>query len=174
MSGLPVNAKYELRDLIPVGIAVAVVIVDQLTKLWIMTTFALHEQQNIIPGVFDLVYVTNTGAAFGFLAGSKNLLRQAFFVAVAIIALIVIVFAYGHLKRQGRIFVYALGLIAGGAVGNLIDRLRFGSVVDFLDFYLGSYHWPAFNVADSAITVGVALFLLGTLLQHQKQKKEDN
>jgi signal peptidase II len=139
-----------------------------------MTTFALHEQQNIIPGVFDLVYVTNTGAAFGFLAGSKNLLRQAFFVAVAIIALIVIVFAYGHLKRQGRIFVYALGLIAGGAVGNLIDRLRFGSVVDFLDFYLGSYHWPAFNVADSAITVGVALFLLGTLLQHQKQKKEDN
>jgi signal peptidase II len=174
MSGLPVNAKYELRDLIPVGIAVAVAIVDQLTKLWIMTTFALHEQQNIIPGVFDLVYVTNTGAAFGFLAGSKNLLRQAFFVAVAIIALIVIVFAYGHLKRQGRIFVYALGLIAGGAVGNLIDRLRFGSVVDFLDFYLGSYHWPAFNVADSAITVGVALFLLGTLLQHQKQKKEDN
>ena len=174
MSGLPVNAKYELRDLIPVGIAVAVAIVDQLTKLWIMTTFALHEQQNIIPGVFDLVYVTNTGAAFGFLAGSKNLLRQSFFVAVAIIALIVIVFAYGHLKRQGRIFVYALGLIAGGAVGNLIDRLRFGSVVDFLDFYLGSYHWPAFNVADSAITVGVALFLLGTLLQHQKQKKEDN
>lgn len=174
MSGLPVNPKYELRDLIPFGIAVAVAIVDQLTKLWIMTTFALHEQQNIIPGVFDLVYVTNTGAAFGFLAGSKNLLRQAFFVAVAIIALIVIVFAYGHLKRQGRIFVYALGLIAGGAVGNLIDRLRFGSVVDFLDFYLGSYHWPAFNVADSAITVGVALFLLGTLLQHQKQKKEDN
>ncbi len=168
------NPKYELRDLIPFGIAVAVAIVDQLTKLWIMTTFALHEQQNIIPGVFDLVYVTNTGAAFGFLAGSKNLLRQAFFVAVAVIALIVIVFAYGHLKRQGRIFVYALGLIAGGAVGNLIDRLRFGSVVDFLDFYLGSYHWPAFNVADSAITVGVALFLLGTLLQHQKQKKEDN
>lgn len=174
MSGLPVNAKYELRDLIPVGIAVAVAIVDQLTKLWIMTTFALHEQQNIIPGVFDLVYVTNTGAAFGFLAGSKNLLRQAFFVAVAIIALIVIVFAYGHLKRQGRIFVYALGLIAGGAVGNLIDRLRFGSVVDFLDFYLGSYHWPAFNAADSAITLGVGLFLLGTLLQHQEQKREDN
>ena len=168
------NAKYELRDLIPVGIAVAVAIVDQLTKLWIMTTFALHEQQNIIPGVFDLVYVTNTGAAFGFLAGSKNLLRQAFFVAVAIIALIVIIFAYGHLKRQGRIFVYALGLIAGGAVGNLIDRLRFGSVVDFLDFYLGSYHWPAFNAADSAITVGVALFLLGTLLQHLEQKRESN
>jgi signal peptidase II len=166
-----VNAKYELKDLIPVGIAVAVVIVDQLTKLWIMTEFALHEQQNIIPGFFNLVHVTNTGAAFGFLAGSKTWLRQAFFVTVSVVALIVIVYAYGHLKKQGRIFVYALGLIAGGAVGNLIDRLRFGSVVDFLDFYLGSYHWPAFNAADSAITVGVSLFMLGTLLQHMKESR---
>ena len=163
------NTKYELHDLIPVGIAATVVIVDQLTKLWIMTNFALHEQLHIIPGFFDLVYVTNTGAAFGFLAGSKTWLRQAFFVTVSIAALVVMVFAYGHLRKQARIFVYALGLIAGGAVGNFIDRLRFGAVVDFLDFYLGSYHWPAFNAADSAITVGVALFLLGTLLQHMKQ-----
>ena len=164
--------KYELNDLVPVGLALAVVIVDQLSKLWIMTTFVLHEQQNIIPGFFNLVYVTNTGAAFGFLAGSNTWLRQAFFVTVAIAALIVILFAYGHLKKQARIFVYALGLIAGGALGNLIDRLRFGSVVDFLDFYLGSYHWPAFNAADSAITVGVALFLLGTFLQHREQEKQ--
>ena len=167
-----VAIKFELNDLVPVGLALAVVIVDQLSKLWIMATFALHEQQNIIPGFFNLVYVTNTGAAFGFMAGSKTWLRQAFFVAVAIAALIVIVFAYGHLKKQARIFVYALGLIAGGALGNLIDRLRFGSVVDFLDFYLGSYHWPAFNAADSAITVGVALFLLGTFLQHAEQEKK--
>jgi signal peptidase II len=167
-----VNAKFELRDLIPVGIAALVIIIDQLTKLWIMTNFALYEQQNVIPGLFDLVYVTNTGAAFGFLAGSKNLLRQLFFVGVAIVALVVIVYAYGHLKKQGKIFVYALGLIGGGAIGNLIDRLRFGSVVDFLDFYLGSYHWPAFNAADSAITVGVGLFLLGTLLQHIKETEE--
>ena len=166
------NAKFELRDLIPVGIAALVIIIDQLTKLWIMTNFALYEQQNVIPGLFDLVYVTNTGAAFGFLAGSKNLLRQLFFVGVAIVALVVIVYAYGHLKKQGKIFVYALGLIGGGAIGNLIDRLRFGSVVDFLDFYLGSYHWPAFNAADSAITVGVGLFMLGTLLQHMEEREE--
>ena len=172
--GLPVNAKYDLSDLVPAAIAVAVVIVDQLSKLWIMATFSLHEQQDIIPGFFNLVYVTNTGAAFGFLAGSKTMLRQAFFVAVAIVALIIIVFAYGQLKRQGKIFVYALGFIAGGAVGNLIDRLRFGSVVDFLDFYLGSHHWPAFNAADSAITIGVGLFLLGTLLQHLKERKESS
>lgn len=165
------NAKFEMRDLLPVGIAASVVIVDQLTKLWIMTNFALHEQQNIIPGFFDLVYVTNTGAAFGFLAGDKNLLRQTFFVGVALVAMVVIVYAYGHLKKQGRIFVYSLGLIGGGAIGNLIDRLRFGSVVDFLDFYLGRHHWPAFNAADSAITIGVGLFMLGTLLQHLAEKR---
>ena len=166
------NTKFELRDFIPVGIAALVVIIDQLTKLWIMTNLGLHEQQNVISGFFNLVYVTNTGAAFGFLAGSKSWLRQVFFVGVAVVALGVIVYAYGHLKRQGRIFVYALGLIGGGAIGNLIDRLRFGSVVDFLDFYFGSYHWPAFNAADSAITVGVGLFLLGTVLQHLEEKKK--
>ena len=165
------NTKFELRDFIPVGIAALVVIIDQLTKLWIMTNLGLHEQQNVISGFFNLVYVTNTGAAFGFLAGSKSWLRQVFFVGVAVVALGVIVYAYGHLKRQGRIFVYALGLIGGGAIGNLIDRLRFGSVVDFLDFYFGSYHWPAFNAADSAITVGVGLFMLGTLLQHMEEKR---
>lgn len=165
------NTKYEMSDFLSVGIAAVVVIVDQLTKLWIMTTFALHGQQNIIPGFFNLVYVTNTGAAFGFLAGNNSFLRQVFFVAVALIALIVIIFSYKHLKRQGRIFIYALGLIAGGAVGNLIDRLRLGSVVDFLDFYIGSYHWPAFNAADSAISIGVGLFLLGTVLQHKKEKQ---
>ena len=165
------NVKFELRDLIPVGIAALVVIIDQLTKLWIMTNFGLHEQQNVIPGFFNLVYVTNTGAAFGFLAGSKSWLRQLFFVGVSAVALVVIVYAYGHLKKQGRMFVYALGLIGGGAIGNLIDRLRFGSVVDFLDFYLAGYHWPAFNIADSAITVGVGLFMLGTLLQHLEEKR---
>ena len=165
------NGKFEMGDLVPVGIAALVVVIDQLTKLWIMTNFALHEQQNIIPGFFDLVYVTNTGAAFGFLAGSKNMLRQVFFVGVALVALVVIVYAYVHLKKQGRIFVYSLGLIGGGAIGNLIDRLRFGSVVDFLDFYLGNHHWPAFNAADSAITVGVGLFMLGTLLQHLAEKR---
>ena len=159
-------------DLVPIIVAVAVVGIDQLTKLWIMAQFALYEHLEVIPRFFNLVYVTNTGAAFGFLAGSKTWLRQAFFVTVSLVALTVIVIAHGQLKKQSRIFVYALGLIGGGAVGNLIDRLRFGSVVDFLDFYLGTYHWPAFNVADSAITTGVGLFLLGSFLQHRKEKRE--
>ena len=164
--------KSLLPDLVPVVTAGAVVMVDQFTKFWIMAQFALYEQLEIIPGFFNLVYVTNTGAAFGMLAGSRTWLRQAFFVTVAIVALVIIIFAYGHLKKQAKIFVYALGLIGGGAIGNLIDRVRFGSVVDFLDFYLGTYHWPAFNVADSAITTGVGLFLLGSFLQHRKEKRE--
>lgn len=170
---LAVRTTFDRNDIMPLCMAFLVVIVDQLTKLWVMSTFALYQQLKIIPGIFNLVYVRNTGAAFGFLAGEKSWLRQAFFIGVAIIALVVIFFAYNHLKRQGRLFLYALALIAGGALGNLIDRMRFGSVVDFLDFYLGSYHWPAFNAADSAITVGVGLFLLGTLLQHLQERKQN-
>lgn len=167
---MDVFGKFELRDLIPVFTAAFVVIVDQFTKLLIMTNFFLYEQKSIIPGMFNLVYVTNTGAAFGFLAGDKSWLRQAFFVGVAVVALGVIIYAYAHLRKQAKIYTYALGLIGGGAVGNLIDRLRYGSVVDFLDFYLGRHHWPAFNMADSAITVGVGLFLLGTFLEHRKEQ----
>jgi len=170
--GSTVRTRFQVGDIIPFCTAAFVVLVDQVTKLLIMTNIPLHGQKNIIPGLFDLVYVTNTGAAFGFLAGDKSWLRQVFFVGIAIAALVIIAYAYVHLRRQGRIFAYALGLIGGGAIGNLIDRLRYGSVVDFLDFYLGNHHWPAFNGADSAITVGVGLFLLGTLLQQKRDPVE--
>jgi len=141
------NNKFERADSIPIILAILVVIAD---------------------------HVTNTGAAFGFLAGDKNSLRLIFFVGIGITALVIMAMAYQHLKRQGRIFVYAIGLIGGGAIGNLIDRLRFGAVTDFLDFYMGTHHWPAFNVADSAISTGVGLFLLGTILQHFTQKRDGN
>lgn len=150
--------------MIPLAWLVVVTAVDQATKAMIMAAFSLYEAKAIIPGFFNLTYITNTGAAFGLLAGEETLLRQAFFVCVAMAALLVMFFSYRHFKSQGTLFVHAIGLIAGGAVGNLIDRLRFGSVVDFLDFYVGEYHWPAFNVADSAITIGVALFILGSML----------
>lgn len=146
------------------GWLAAVVGLDQLTKFIIRTEFRLHESVEVIPGFFNLTYITNTGAAFGLLAGEQTLLRQAFFIAVAMAALLIMFFTYRHLHSQGRLFVHAIGMIAGGAIGNLLDRLRLGSVVDFLDFYLKGHHWPAFNVADSAITVGVGLFILGSLL----------
>lgn len=165
------KSTFERIDFIPLVIALLVVIADQLTKLWIINSFPLHEQKVIVPGFFNLVHITNTGAAFGLLAGDKTTLRMVFFVGVALTALVVMVLAYSHLKKQGKLFVYAVGLIAGGAIGNLIDRLRFEAVIDFLDFYIGTYHWPAFNVADSCITIGVGLFLLGTIQQHFEEKK---
>ncbi|MCL2459426.1 MAG: signal peptidase II, partial [Desulfobulbus sp.] len=111
-----------------------------------------------------LTHLTNNGAAFGMLAGQPALWRQAFFIAAAAIALVCIWIALRSFSQRSWIYSAALGLIAGGAIGNLIDRIRWGFVVDFLDFYLGQSHWPAFNAADSAITVGVALFMVYNLL----------
>lgn len=162
------NRKKTFSDLWPILLAVLVGGLDQLSKLLIMNAFRPLEYKVIIPGFFNLVYYTNTGAAFGLLAGRQTLLRQVFFVGVAMAAILILFFAFRHFRQQGRIFGIAIGLIAGGALGNLIDRLRFGAVVDFLDFYIGSHHWPAFNVADSAITVGVALFLLGSFFSSDK------
>ncbi len=156
---------------VPLICFVVVVVLDQLTKWWIMSNFAYYETRPVVPGLFNLTYVTNTGAAFGFLAGSKTLWRQVFFVSIAVVALVGLFAAYRHFRANGGIYMYAIGLIAGGAAGNVIDRLRFGAVVDFLDFYINKYHWPAFNVADSAITTGVGLFLLATWI-HGPENKE--
>ena len=139
-----------------------VVALDQLTKWWVVTSFALFEVRPVVAGVFNLTYVLNTGAAFGMLAGPQVWWRQLFFLLVAVVALAVLAGAYHHYRERGGAYVAAIGLIAGGAVGNFLDRLRLGAVVDFLDFYLKTHHWPAFNVADSAITVGVGLFLLAS------------
>ncbi|MEJ2033183.1 MAG: signal peptidase II [Deltaproteobacteria bacterium] len=148
------------------------ILLDQLTKWWVMSTFALHESRAVLPGFFNLTFVTNTGAAFGFLAGRETDLRQAFFVGVSLAALVALVFAYRHFRHEGQLAVTALGLIAGGAMGNLIDRLRFGQVIDFLDVYIGTYHWPAFNVADAAITIGAGLLIVGSLRGWRSEGKK--
>ena len=142
-----------------------VVAMDQVSKWLIMAFFLPGAHRQIIPGFFNLTHVTNTGAAFSFLAGPAGGWRQVFFVSVSIVALVAIGWAMFSYRRQGMLFLLGLAGIGGGAAGNLIDRLRFGAVVDFLDFYVGRYHWPAFNVADSAIFVGVGIFLLASFLQ---------
>lgn len=148
-----------------------VVALDQLTKWLIQANFLLHDSREVIPGFFNLTYVTNTGAAFGILAGDHSTLRMLFFAGVAVAALLAIVLGWRQLCGEERLMPHALGLIAGGAIGNLIDRLRFGAVVDFLDFYVQNHHWPAFNVADSAICVGVGLFLLGSFFASRHPQK---
>ena len=141
-------------------IAGLVVAVDQITKMIVLDTMPLYSRILVIPGFFDLTHIRNPGGAFGFLAGHSPQLRQVLFVAAAVLAIGLIFYFYDAIRRTAtHSSRRALALILGGAVGNLVDRFRFGNVVDFLDVYFKDLHWPAFNVADSAITVGIAIFI---------------
>ena len=155
------------------AIVAAVVIFDQLTKWWILNSFSLYESLEVIPGFFSLTYLTNKGAAFGFLAGQAGVWRHYLFLVLGAVALVVIVFSWWRMRQSHPFYAISLPLIAGGAIGNLIDRLRHGAVVDFLDISVGTYHWPAFNVADSAICVGVAVFLLANILEEKGRSKSE-
>lgn len=146
-----------------------VVLVDQLTKQWTLNNFALYESWEIIPGFFNLTYLMNKGAAFGFLSGVDHVWRHYFFLILASVALVLLAVAWFRMRKDHPFYGPALALIAGGAIGNLIDRVRLGAVVDFLDFYVAGHHWPAFNVADSSITVGVAFFLLANFLEERQK-----
>jgi len=134
-----------------------VLILDQVTKAWVHGQMALHQSIEIVPNFFNLTYLRNTGAAFGFLAGSPTALRIGFFILVSAVAIGCILYLLKNLRSGQTLWFAALASILGGAVGNLIDRIRMGEVIDFLDFHWDNWHWPAFNVADSAITVGVIL-----------------
>lgn len=135
-----------------------VIFVDQVTKRVIDSAMQLHQTIELIP-YFQLTYMRNQGAAFSFLSGAGGWQRW-FFIGLAIVASIFIFVWLRKLDPSRRREAVAWALVLGGALGNLIDRILYGYVIDFLDVYVGDWHWPAFNVADSAITVGVALLLL--------------
>ena len=139
------------------GLAVGVLILDQTTKALVSAALRLHESRPIIPGVLSLTLVHNTGAAFGILAGEHSPLRTGFFLVVSVVAMGVVLWLLWRLRPEQKVEAVALSLIFGGAVGNVIDRMRFGKVIDYIDVFYRSYHWPAFNVADAAISVGVFL-----------------
>jgi len=142
--------------------AAAIVLADRLTKLWVLETFAPGERLSVT-GFFNLVLVFNKGAAFSFLAGASGW-QTPVFAAISSIAAVVITVLI--LRNAGnRMLCAALGLILGGALGNLWDRLLWGHVVDFLDFHAAGWHWPAFNVADSAITIGAGLLILESFVR---------
>ena len=142
-----------------VMIAGLIVLLDQLSKALILQSVPLHHSIPVIPGFFDITLILNPGGAFGFLSGQHSSLRHIFFLGVTSMAICFIVVLYRKIPPTHSLLAAAFALIVGGAVGNLIDRVRFERVVDFLDFYVGKYHWPAFNVADSAISVGMAIFI---------------
>ena len=143
------------RYLLLAAIAVSVIVLDQATKYWITQSMRLHESIPVVPNLFSFTYIRNPGAAFGLLAGSSNAFRTVFFGVTSLFALALLGTILMRLPHKDWIGQVSIAGILGGAIGNLIDRLRFGEVIDFLDVYLESYHWPAFNVADSAISVGV-------------------
>ena len=143
-----------------------IVILDQITKALIVNTFSRGQSKEIIPGLFDLCHTRNTGVVFGMFPG-----RSWLFAALTLAAIVILVLLVRSLEDSASRWQYvAYGLIIGGATGNLIDRVRVGSVTDFLDFYIGRFHWPAFNVADSAVCVGVAFLLLSTIIAAKREK----
>ncbi|BAI80655.1 lipoprotein signal peptidase II [Deferribacter desulfuricans SSM1] len=148
-----------------------IILLDQYTKYIIKTNFELFEVKPIIKGFFNLTYILNPGAAFGFLAKLDESYRQIFFVLITIIAIFIVIYLFVK-ENRSLLRKISYSLILGGAFGNFIDRLIIGKVVDFLDFYVGSYHWPAFNIADSAISVGIFFLLLDIIFD--KRREESN
>jgi signal peptidase II len=142
---------------------------DQASKLYIDQSFNLYQSLVVIENFFNITYIRNQGAAFGIFANSS--LRIPFFITIAVVASVVIFWVIHRLKDEQKLFGFGLSLIFSGAIGNLIDRIRFGEVIDFLDVHWYRHHWPAFNVADSAICVGVAL-LFWDMWREERRKRQ--
>jgi signal peptidase II len=136
-----------------------VILIDQITKTLVHTHMSLYESRPLIEGFFSLTYIRNPGAAFGFLTGAAPWFRSLFLIAVTLVAIMLILLYLRKSRKDPPLLIFSLALILAGAVGNLVDRVRYGEVIDFLDLYIGALHWPAFNVADSAISVGAALMI---------------
>jgi len=149
------SAKWKLV----IAWLISIIVLDQLSKMIVDRTMALHGSIPIIDGFFNLTYVRNTGAAFGMFSRSHQAFRLPFLILVSVVAIGFILTMLRRLRNQETGMITALAFILGGALGNLIDRLLHGEVIDFLDVYWSSYHWPAFNLADSFITIGVTITL---------------
>lgn len=148
--------KYKVAAVL----SMCILVLDQASKLWVQQAIPLWDSVQVIPGLFNLVHVLNKGAAFGFLADLDGNMQTYFFIGVTGLAIVLIFHLLRTVDRHDPYLFAALGLILGGALGNLADRIRLGMVIDFLDFYVGSHHWPAFNVADMAISTGAILLLI--------------
>ena len=171
VNGIEVEMKFKYIFLI--AWSTFCVALDQLTKISVITKFKLGDSVTVIENFFNLTYVRNPGAAFGFLAESHPQFREIFFLTIPPIAMIIILTILKGVSDKDRWQIFALSSIFGGAIGNYIDRIRFGYVIDFLDFHLyHKYSWPAFNVADSAIVVGVMILMALMWLEKKNTSAE--
>ena len=151
------------------GLAVLVIVLDYLTKVAVLASFSPGESRVLMP-FFNLVLVFNKGAAFSFLASAQGW-QTLFFAAIAVVASVVVSFLI-YKNPDKHLFCCGLAFILGGALGNLYDRIAYGHVVDFLDFHAMGWHWPAFNVADSAITVGAGILIVESFLHRETESLE--
>jgi len=155
--------KFSIHKKYPLTIVVSllVIILDQCSKYLIIKSFALHQSLDIIEHYLTIVHIRNKGIAFGLLAGQGGGTRTIFLIITSLFAIAFIFYLLSSLKDRQTYAIVTLSLILGGALGNLIDRIRWGEVVDFIDVHWHNYHWPAFNCADSAISIGVVLLVIG-------------
>jgi len=151
-------------------IAVLVLLLDRLTKWLVQDRISLHESISVLPGFFRLTHVQNQGAAFGLFAESPSEWKVAMLILFSVAALAIVSALLWKNSHALTVTGIGLALIMGGALGNLWDRLRDGRVIDFLDFYVGRYHWPAFNIADSAIVAGALLLVVEILFSTREEK----
>ena len=146
-------------------VAGIVVLADQISKALILKFLPYHQNIPVIKGFFNITHIRNPGGAFGLMANMSPAFRTVVFLFISSLAVGLILYFYKKTPSTQPLLATGFALIFGGAIGNLIDRVRFGNVVDFLDIYLGNLHWPAFNIADSAITVGIIIFIFHLLFK---------
>lgn len=154
------------------AIIITIIIVDQISKIYVAQNFSLGESVTVIDGFFNFTYVRNPGAAFGFGGEFNNWLRYSLFLALPVGACFWLLYLLGKSFKGPQIMSWAYALILGGAIGNLIDRFRLDYVVDFFDFYYQNSHFATFNVADSAITLAAGLVILDYFITEREKKKE--
>lgn len=152
----PLKNKYLLLFVI----SNFLIILDQLTKYFVASHIPKHMSLRVIDGFFSLTHIRNSGVAFGLFAESESDIKVTIFIVFSVVAIMAILLFFWETPPDKKMVLIALILIFSGAIGNLIDRILYAEVIDFLDFFIGRYHWPAFNIADSCITIGVALMFV--------------
>lgn len=154
-------------------VALLIAAADRASKLWVMETLPVGGEIRTLPGFFSLVHYRNEGAAFGMFSDLESPMREIFLIGVAALCVIALIWFIRDTPPEERAQRFAAGAIIGGALGNLYDRLAYGNVVDFLDFYWNGYHWPAFNVADSFITCGAILLVVASIFSEVAERRSE-
>jgi signal peptidase II len=161
-------------NLLFILVALVVIIMDQASKFIISGYISYYQSIPVIDGVLRLVHVRNRGMAFGLMNRPDSGISFYFLVSITIVAILLILYWFTKIKHEDRRLLFGLSLILGGAIGNLIDRIRIKEVIDFVDIYIGSHHWPAFNVADSAITIGTLWIAMNIIFSSPPDAGEAN